>query len=64
MVADLALLRDWIAAECKRLGYAWFTSGDLNLNVVAIRSLPGRSNEFDDLLTCSYRAGGVWVTRA
>ncbi|MDI7267642.1 MAG: hypothetical protein QME96_06580 [Myxococcota bacterium] len=64
MATDPASFRDWIASECKRLGYAWFTSGDLNLNVVAVRNLPGRPNEFDDLLTCSYRAGGVWVVRA
>ncbi len=44
-------------------GYAVFTNGDYDLNLIGIRSKTRKANEFDDLMTCTYKEGGRWVTR-
>ena len=44
-------------------GYKYFTSGDLNLNIVGVRSseTAGRvTNAFDDCMTLSYKVDGEW----
>jgi hypothetical protein len=43
--------------------YAYFESGDFNINIVGIRnSSTGKrvTNAFDDLMTLSYKENGVW----
>jgi len=52
-----------IEATIKAKGYSWFSSGDYNLNIVGVRnSATGNriTNQFDDLITLSYRDQGQW----
>lgn len=47
----------------QRLGYAVFTHGDFNLNIVGIRKSNGTPDAFDDLLCVVYREDGQWIER-
>ena len=47
----------------KDLGYAVFTDGDYDLNLVGIRTKPREANKFDDIMTCTYKLRGTWVTK-
>jgi len=44
-------------------GYAVFDNGDYDLNIVGIRSKNNEANKFDDLMTCTYKEGGRWVSK-
>lgn len=44
-------------------GYAFFTNGDYNLNIVGVRSSKREANSFDDWMILCYKANGVWLTR-
>lgn len=55
--------REQIEKAVKTKGYAWFESGDYNVNIVGVRNLSAGArvtNVFDDLLTISYKEKGVW----
>lgn len=52
-----------ILQRVKDLGHVVFTNGDWNLNIVGIRAKEPRANKFDDMITCTYRDDGQWVTR-
>ena len=45
------------------LGYATFDGGDYDLNIVGIRTKSREANEFDDIMTCTYKERGRWVTK-
>lgn len=47
----------------ERLGYAVFTRGDYNLNIIGIRKSNGTPDAFDDLMCVVYREEGSWVMR-
>ena len=52
-----------IEEATKTKEYKWFENGDYNLNIVGIRNsdtFDEVTNKFDDLLTVSYKVGGVW----
>ena len=51
-------------AAMKSKGYAVFETGNYNLNLAGLRSMPGRADEFDDILMCFYKVTGVWVCHA
>lgn len=58
------MTREQIEAAMIKKGYAYFTDGELNLNIIGIRqSSTGNkvTNLFDDFLTLSYKHNGVWV---
>lgn len=42
----------------KAKGYAYFTQGSYNLNIVGLRSPAPTANKFDDLLVVTYRVDG------
>jgi hypothetical protein len=55
--------REQVESTVIAKGYKWFENGDYNLNIVGIRNsdtLDEVTNKFDDLLTVSYKVGGVW----
>jgi hypothetical protein len=56
--------REQVEAAVKAKGFAWFEgAADYDVNIVGIRnSSTGNvvTNVFDDLLTISYKIGGVW----
>ncbi len=59
------MLKDRIVADrvqslFVKKGYAFFTSGDFNLNIVGVRSNNRYANSFDDNLLCIYKNGGAW----
>lgn len=43
-----------------RKGYAFFESGDYNLNLIGVRSSSPKPGHFDDVLVCLYKVGGLW----
>lgn len=45
------------------LGYAVFTNGIYNLNIIGMRSKEHKANSFDDRICCVYRDERGWVTR-
>jgi hypothetical protein len=45
------------------LGYAVFTKGTYNLNIIGIRSKTHEANKFDDRICCVYKDEHGWVTR-
>ena len=44
-------------------GYAFFTNGDYNLNIIGVRSPNRTANKFDDWLCLCYKVNSVWITR-
>jgi len=44
-------------------GYAFFTNGEYNLNIIGIRSGNQNANSFDDWLLLCYKEKNVWLTR-
>lgn len=44
-----------------RLGYAFFTKGDYNLNIVGIRNGSGSADRFDDAMVVLYKQDSSWV---
>lgn len=49
-----------ILQAVRHKGYAVFTEGDYNLNIVGIRNSDGAPGTFDDLMCIAYRVGGNW----
>lgn len=45
----------------RRKGYAVFTTGKYNLNLVGVRTDRNVTNAFDDTFLCFYRDGNAWV---
>ena len=42
-------------------GYAFFTEGDYNVNIIGIRNPNQIANSFDDSLICAYKVFGEWI---
>ena len=49
-----------ILSKLQSMGYAVFTNGDFNLNLIGIRSAVRVANAFDDLIGCAYKAEDLW----
>ncbi len=57
------MTREQIEAAMIKKGFAYFTDGELNLNIIGVRqSSTGNkvTNLFDDFLTLSYKHNGDW----
>ena len=58
------MTREQIESAMIKKGFAYFSDGELNLNIIGIRqSSTGNkvTNLFDDFLTLSYKHNGAWV---
>ena len=44
-------------------GYAFFTNGNYNLNIIGVRSNNRNANSFDDWMLLCYKVDNVWLTR-
>jgi hypothetical protein len=58
------MTREQIEAAMIKKGFAYFSDGELNLNIIGVRqSATGNkvTNLFDDFLTLSYKHNGAWV---
>jgi len=58
------MTREQIEAAMIKKGFAYFSTGELNLNIIGVRqSSTGNkvTNLFDDFLTLSYKHNGAWV---
>ena len=42
------------------LGYKFFTNGDYNVNIIAVRNPNLVANTFDDTMLCAFKVKGVW----
>jgi hypothetical protein len=55
--------REQIQNAVEGKGYKYFTSGDLNVNIVGVRNMATGTrvtNKFDDKITISYKEDGEW----
>lgn len=50
-----------ILQEVKDLGYAIFTNGDYNLNIIGVRKNFVQNNTFDDEIHVAFKQNGNWV---
>ena len=58
------MTREQIESAMIKKGFAYFSDGELNLNIIGVRqSSTGNkvTNLFDDFLTLSYKQNGAWV---
>ncbi len=55
------VMAEKIRDTLKKKGYAFFTKGDLNLNIIAVRAASGSAKTFDDFINVFYKDDGVWV---
>jgi hypothetical protein len=58
------MTREQLEAAMIKKGFAYFSDGELNLNIIGVRqSSTGNkvTNLFDDFLTLSYKHNGAWV---
>jgi len=53
-----------IKSRMKKLGYAFFDTGDYNLNIIGIRNKTLNTNTFNDEMYVIYRIGNQWVENA
>lgn len=52
-----------ILQRVQSLGHAVFENSNFDLNLVGIRTKSRKANAFDDIMTCTYKEGGRWVTK-
>lgn len=63
---NLPLILEWVRAH----GFAVFTTGDYNVNLVALRSpqppnaTPSTENRFNDRFFCVFKKRGQWISRS
>jgi hypothetical protein len=50
-----------LAQRLSKIGHAFFTSGDHNLNIIGVRNTSNKADIFDDLLLVAYKDESKWV---
>jgi len=56
-------MKPYLLDYVESLGYAVFTSGKYNLNIIGIRSKDHQPNKFDDRICVVYKDDDGWITR-
>ena len=59
--ADAQIFVESLKTACTKNGYAFFESGDYNLNIIGIRNDSGKADTFDDNINVAYKIGDEWV---
>jgi hypothetical protein len=54
---------DYVKQVLESKGYAFFTNGVYNLNIIGIRNPNVVANSFDDTMVVVYKFGGEWITK-
>lgn len=54
---------DYVKQVLESKGYAFFTNGVYNLNIIGIRNPNLVANSFDDTMIVIYKFGGEWITK-
>jgi hypothetical protein len=54
---------DYVKKVLESKGYAFFTNGVYNLNIIGIRNPNLVANSFDDTMVVVYKFGGEWITK-
>jgi len=55
------LMAEKMKKSFKQKGYSFFTTGNLNLNIVGVRNSSGDASKFDDFINLFYKEDGEWV---
>tara|TARA_B100001248_G_C27348032_1_gene439763 strand:+ start:184 stop:834 length:651 start_codon:yes stop_codon:yes gene_type:complete len=55
------MMADQYKQALDKKGYAFFESGDLNLNIIGVRNDSGDASKFDDSINVIYKLNGDWV---
>lgn len=53
----------YVKQVLEKKGYAFFTNGVYNLNIIGIRNPNLVANSFDDTMVVIYKFGGEWITK-
>jgi len=59
----MTITKEFLEKAVKAKGYRWFDTGDLNLNIIGIRTEDPEVNVFNDWLCLCYKEAGKWVTK-
>jgi len=57
---NLNITIEQLREAMQRKGYRFFERGDLNLNIIAVRSADTDSNAFNDLMLVAFKRGDKW----
>ena len=55
------VLADQYKKTLEKKGFAFFESGDYNLNIIGVRNDSGDASKFDDFINVLYKVDGDWV---
>ncbi len=55
------VMADQYKESLQKKGYAFFESGDYNLNIIGVRNDSGDATRFDDFINVIYKISGDWV---
>jgi len=53
----------YLQSIMKSMGYAFFTNGNYNVNIIGIRNPNLVANSFDDTMLCAYKVSDQWVLK-
>ena len=45
------------------MGYAFFTKGNYNVNIIGVRNPNLVANSFDDTMLCAYKVSDQWILK-
>ena len=52
-----------LQAKLEGMGYAFFTNGNYNVNIIGVRNPNLVANSFDDTMLCAYKVADQWVLK-
>ena len=54
---------EYLKSVIEEMGYAFFTNGNYNVNIIGVRNHNLVANSFDDTMLCAYKVSGQWVLK-
>jgi len=54
---------EYLQGIMNEMGYAFFTQGNYNVNIIGVRNPNLVANSFDDTMLCAYKVLGEWVLK-
>lgn len=52
-----------LQATLEAMGYAFFTKGNYNVNIIGVRNPNLVANSFDDTMLCAYKVADQWILK-
>jgi hypothetical protein len=54
---------EYLKSVIEEMGYAFFTNGNYNVNIIGVRSPNLVANSFDDTMLCAYKVNTEWILK-